>query len=149
MPALTDAATGTGAGVRNPAGKEPAGGRAVAVPRSLWVFGHLVCGGRSGDGGGLACVWRATALQQVAMVRLRVAACGATTGSAANRQWVSEAGRWPTRRIIVLLCLNGYRHDVSIRIDGGCGEALWRGVWPRWKTSMMRIFLLQHGQVCV
>ena len=93
MPALTDAATGTGAGVRKPAGKEPAGGRAVAVPRSLWVFGHLVCGGRSGDGGGWACVWRATALQQVAMVRLRVAAGRAPTASAANRQRVSEAGR--------------------------------------------------------
>ena len=37
MPALADDATGTWAGVRKPAGKEPAGGGAVAVPRSLWV----------------------------------------------------------------------------------------------------------------
>ena len=36
MPAFTDDATGARAGVRNPAGKEPAGGRAVAAPRSLW-----------------------------------------------------------------------------------------------------------------
>ena len=42
-----DDAAGTGAGVRKPAGKEPAGGGAMAVPRSLWVFGHLVFGGRN------------------------------------------------------------------------------------------------------
>jgi hypothetical protein len=48
-----------------------------------------------------------------------------------------------------LLCFHGYRHDVSIRIDAGRGEALYRGVWPRWKTSMMRILLPQHGQVGV
>jgi hypothetical protein len=96
MPALADDAAVTGAGVRKPAGKEPAGGGAMAVPRSLWVFGHLICGGRSGDGGGLACVWRATASQQVAMVRLRVPASSAPTASATNRQRVCEAGRWPT-----------------------------------------------------
>ena len=128
MPAFTDDATGTGAGVRNPAGKEPAGGRAVAAPRSLWVFGHLVWGGRSGDHAGWACVWRTTASQQVAMARFRVAAGGATAASAANRQGVPEAGRWPTRRIIVSLCFYDHRHDVSIRIDGGRGEALCRGV---------------------
>ena len=93
MPALADDATGTGAGVRNPAGKEPAGGGAVAVPRSLWVFGHLVFGGRSGDRAGWACVWRATVWQQLAMVRLRVTAVSATATSAANRQRVSEVGR--------------------------------------------------------
>ena len=52
MPALADDAAVTGAGVRKPAGKEPAGGRAVAVQRSLWVFWHLICGGRGGDGAG-------------------------------------------------------------------------------------------------
>ena len=65
----------------------------MAVPRSLWVIGHLVCGGRNGDGAGWASVWRATASQQVAMVRLRVVAGRATAASAANRQRVSEAGR--------------------------------------------------------
>ena len=93
MPALTNDATGTGAGVRKPARKEPAGGQAVGVPRSLWVFGHMVCGGRSCNGAGWACVWRATASRQVAMVRFRVAAGRATAASAANRQRVSEAGR--------------------------------------------------------
>jgi hypothetical protein len=47
MPALADDATGTGAGVRKPAGKEPAGGGAVAVPRLLWVFGHIAHTGGS------------------------------------------------------------------------------------------------------
>src|SRR4029453_703990 len=32
-------------------------------------------------------------------------------------------------------------------MDGGCGEALCLGVWPRWKTSTMRILLPQHGQL--
>jgi hypothetical protein len=57
MPAVADDATGTGAGVRKPAGKEPAGGSAVAVPRSLWVFGRLVFGGRSSDRAVWACIW--------------------------------------------------------------------------------------------
>jgi len=93
MPALADDATGTWAGVRKPAGKEPAGGGAVAVPRSLWVFGRLVFGGRSRDRAGLASVWRATASQQLAMVRFRVTAVSATAASAANRQRVWVAGR--------------------------------------------------------
>jgi hypothetical protein len=93
MPALTYDATGTGPASGSLQGRNPREVRAVAVPRSLWVFGHLVCGGRSGDGAGWACVWRATALQQVAMVGLRVAAGHAPTASAANRQRVCEAGR--------------------------------------------------------
>ena len=93
MPALTDVAAGTGADVQNPAGKEPAGGGAVAAPRSLWGFGHVVWGGRRGDRAGGASVWRETGSQHVAMVRLRVAGGLATAGSAANRQRVSEAGR--------------------------------------------------------
>jgi len=96
MPALTDDATGTGAGVRKPAGKEPAGDRAVAAPRSLWGFGHLVFGGRSCDCAGWACVWRTRASQQVAMVRFGVAAGCATAASGVNRQRVCEAGRGPT-----------------------------------------------------
>ncbi|MGC2221124.1 MAG: hypothetical protein WA624_01515, partial [Methylocella sp.] len=48
-----------------------------------------------------------------------------------------------------MLCFYGHCHDVSIRIDGGHGEALCLGVWPRLKTSMMRILLPQHGQVGV
>ena len=93
MPALRGRCDGYGAGVRKPAGKEPAGGGAMAVPRSLWVFGQLVFGGRSGDRAGWACVWRAAVSQQLAMVRLRVTAVRATTTSAANRQRVSEVGR--------------------------------------------------------
>jgi hypothetical protein len=92
---LTNDATGTGAGVRNPAGKEPAGGRARAVPRSLWLFGHLVWGGRSCDRAGLSWIWRATAAQPVAMVRFRMAVGRATAAAAANRQPVCEAGRGP------------------------------------------------------
>jgi hypothetical protein len=84
MPALADDAAGTGAGVWKPAGKEPAGGGAMAVPRSLWVFGHLVVGGRSGDRAGWARVWRATVSQQLAMVRLRVTAVRATATLVAN-----------------------------------------------------------------
>ena len=42
MPAVTDGATGTVAGVRNPAGKEPAevtgGGAAIAM--GIWTFGR-------------------------------------------------------------------------------------------------------------
>ena len=83
------------------------------------------------------------------MVRFGVAASRARAASAAHRQRVSAAGRGPIRRIIVLLCLQEHSHDVSIRIAGEGGEALWRGVWPRWKTSMMRILLPQHGQVGV
>ena len=93
MPAFADDATVTWAGVRNPAVKEPAGGRALAVRRSLWVFGDLVSGVRSGDGAGWACVWRTTASQQVAMVRFRVAAGRAAAAPAANRQRVCEASR--------------------------------------------------------
>lgn len=36
---LTDAATHTGAGVGKPPEKEPAGGRALSVPQTLWGFG--------------------------------------------------------------------------------------------------------------
>ena len=65
----------------------------MAVRRSLWVFGHLVVGGRSSYRAGWARVWRATVWQQLAMVRWRVTAVSATATSAANRQRVSEAGR--------------------------------------------------------
>src|SRR5262245_26639685 len=34
----------------NPGGKEPVGGRALAVPQSLWVLGQLVWGRRNGGG---------------------------------------------------------------------------------------------------
>jgi len=44
-----------------------------------------------------------------------------------------------------LLCFYNPCHDVSIRIDDGHGEALCRGVWPRWKTSMMRILLRMNS----
>jgi hypothetical protein len=93
MPALTEDVRGTGAGVRKPAGEEPAGFGAVAVPRSLWVFGQLVWDERRRDRSGWACVWGARTSQLVAMVRFGVVASRAMAASAANDQRVSADGR--------------------------------------------------------
>ena len=120
----------------------------MAVPRSLWVFGHLVCGGRSGDRAGWACVWRATASQQVAMVRLRVAAsrrASCVGGEPATGLRGRPVANSTDHR---LLCLYDYRHDVSIRIVAGAGRLV-----PRRLAALEDLddahLPPQHGQVGV
>src|SRR5262249_60745520 len=97
MPAVTEDATGAGAGVRKPAGKEPAGGGVVAALRSLWGFGDLVFGGGRCGCAGWAFVLGNGGLQKVAGVRFGVGGGCAEAGSGGDWERGVEGVRGPPR----------------------------------------------------
>ena len=137
MPAITNGATRTVAGVGKPEEKEPAGGCAETVQRALWGLrpgaahrgGRFPsCNGLDGDpavGGPHA---------EVARSKARRRDCVAP---AEHQQRASRADCRPAVQEIVAGNALKVNHDVSNRKTSWGGDDRCVGVSPRWNLSMI------------
>jgi len=142
-----DVATRTGAVVRKPSGKEPAGGGARPVPCALWRFGRGACRCRCRRNVERPDVRRRSERPEPGSWPRRHGRTAQSGSRGTGKTRFCGARRTGRFQRISVSRLRQHAHDVSIRLTRREGSARCRGVSPRSKVSMMCMAPPQQGQV--